>query len=245
MLSKILREQQKQTIEPLPWRRAGETATVPPRPAPPPTTAKAPAAIAMQRTDAGHFEDESALQQQIKDLQARLAQMEAAAERRIRETRESAYREGEAAGRNQAMAQMQSVLDKLAQSIREIAELRPKLRHEAETDVVKLAMAIAKKVLHRELVADPDALSGLIRVAMEKIRVHEIVRVRIHPQQHGPVQQAVGRFAMGAQVEITADTKLPLGGVVVETTRGEFDASVDVQLKEIERGLTDRLLHSK
>jgi flagellar assembly protein FliH len=241
MLSKILREQQKQTIEPLPWRRAGETA--PPRPAP--AAAKAPAAIAMQRTDAGHFEDESALQQQIKDLQARLAQMEAAAERRVREARESAYREGEAAGRNQGIAQVQPVLDKLAQSIREIAELRPKLRHEAETDVVKLAIAIAKKVLHRELVADPDAISGLIRVAMEKIRVHEIVRIRIHPQQQGPVQQAIARFAMGAQVEIAADAKLQLGGVVVETTRGEFDASVDVQLKEIERGLTDRLLHSK
>jgi flagellar biosynthesis/type III secretory pathway protein FliH len=31
---------------------------------------------------------------------------------------------------------------------------------------------------------------------------------------------------------------------VVETTRGEFDASVDLQLREIERGLTDRLIHA-
>jgi flagellar assembly protein FliH len=236
MLSRILRDEQKAAVAPLSWARAG---------GPDASAAKEPPPVVMQRSDGGQWQDESGLQDEIRALKAQIAELGATTERRVREARESSYREGEVAGRNQGIAQVQPVLDKLAQCIREIAELRPKLRHEAETDVVKLAMAIAKKVLHRELVADPDALSGLIRVAMEKIRVHEIVRVRIHPQQHGPVQQAVGRFAMGAQVEITADTKLPLGGVVVETTRGEFDASVDVQLKEIERGLTDRLLHSK
>ena len=31
------------------------------------------------------------------------------------------------------------------------------------------------------------------------------------------------------------------GGVVFETTRGEYDVSTDVQLDEIQKGLTDRL----
>jgi flagellar assembly protein FliH len=109
--------------------------------------------------------------------------------------------------------------------------------------VVKLALAIAKKVLHRELSVDPDSIAALIHVAMEKIRTHELVRVRIHPQHHPAVQQAVAQVTMGAQVDIQPDPRLPLGGVVVETTRGEFDASVDTQLREIERGLTDRLAH--
>jgi flagellar assembly protein FliH len=236
MLSKILRDGHKDAIAPLSWRRAGGPAAAAKGP---------PAPLVMHRVESGHFQPESVLHDEVRGLRARFAEVEAAAETRVREARESAYREGEAAGRNQGIGQVQPVLEKLAQSIREIAELRPKLRHEAETDVVKLALSIAKKVLHRELASDPEAISGLIRVAMEKIRVHEIVRVRIHPQQHGPVQQAIARFAMGAEVEIAADSKLPLGGVVVETTRGDFDASVDVQLKEIERGLTDRLLHSR
>ncbi|MBV9267786.1 MAG: hypothetical protein JO061_16575 [Acidobacteriaceae bacterium] len=243
MLSKILRDEQKDAVEPLPWRRVGGGAS--PAPVAAPATVKAPVPVVMHRTAGGHFQQESVLQQEIQTLQARMAELEAAAERRVRETREAAYKEGEAAGRNQGTAQVQPVLDKLAQSIREIVDMRPKLRHEAETDVVKLALAIAKKVLHRELVAEPEALLGLIRVSMDKIRVNEIVRVRTNPQHHGPIQAAIARFSMGAKVEILADAKLPLGGIVIETTRGEFDASVDMQLKEIERGLTDRLAHSR
>jgi flagellar assembly protein FliH len=233
MLSKVLREEDHGSAQPLPWKRAGGAA-------PPPVPA-APAV--MHRIDGGHFQSESALQEQIHALQRQIAELQAGTERRVQEARQAALREGESVGRNQATAQVQPLLDKLAQSIREIGELRPKLRHEAEMDVVKLALAIAKKILHRELSADPDSVSALIRVAMEKIRIHELVRVRIHPQHHSSVQQTITQVTMGAQVEVLPDAKLPLGGVVIETTRGDFDASVETQLREIERGLADRLAH--
>jgi flagellar assembly protein FliH len=235
MLSKVLREEQQADAQPLPWKRAGGAP-----PSPKPVT---PTPIVMHRTEGGHFQPESALQDQIHTLHRQIAELEAAAERRVQEARQTGRQEGEAAGRNAAMAQVQPVLDKLAQSIREMSEMRPKLRHQAETDVVKLALAIARKILHRELSADPDSIAALIHVAMEKIRTHELVRVRIHPQHHPSVQQALAQATMGAQVEILPDPKLSLGGVIVETTRGDFDASVETQLREIERGLTDRLAH--
>lgn len=175
-------------------------------------------------------------------LQKRIAELEASLEIRCREARDSGYRDGETAGRNAANAQLQTLLDKLARSIQEIAEARPKLRAEAEGDLLKLSLAIARKVLHRELSADPDSIAGLIKVCLDKIRLQEIIRVRIHPQHHPQVQQLLVRLSTGVPIELLPDPKLPLGGVVIETTRGEFDASVDVQLKEIERGLTDRLL---
>lgn len=237
MLSKILRDGQQELAQPLPWKSAGGTPT-PVRPAPAP-----PAPLVMHRTEGGHFQQESVLQQKIHSLEARIVELQGAAEQRVQQTREAGLREGEAAGRTQAMAQIQPVLDKMAQSIRDVSELRPRLRHEAETDVVKLALAIAKKILHRELSADPEALGALIRMAMEKIRTHELVRVRVHPQHHAAVQQVAARVTMGAQIEVLADPRLALGGAVIETTRGEFDASVDTQLREIEMGLTDRLAH--
>ena len=226
MLSKILRGEQTQVVQPVAWRRTAGPAASPTTP------------TAGVKAQAGSKQLVT-VDQEIGALNARIAEVEALAERRIREARETGYREGEAAARNQ----IQPVLDKLAQSIKEIGELRAKLRHEAESDLVKLALAIAKKILHRELSADPDSISGLIRVAVEKIRVQEILRVRIHPQHHPAVQQILARVSTGAPIEIFADQKMQLGGVVVETTRGEFDASVDLQLREIERGLTDRLAH--
>jgi flagellar assembly protein FliH len=176
-------------------------------------------------------------QDQVEMLLSRVAELEGEMNLRTQDAR----REGENAGRAQAAAQVQAVLEKLGRSIQEIADLRPKLRHQAEGDLLKLALAIARKVVHREISADPEVLGGLVRVAIEKVRIREIVRVRTNPQHQAVIQQIVARLSAGAQIEIQADQRVPLGGVIVETERGDFDASVDVQLREIERGLADRL----
>lgn len=232
--------------QPILWRETGAPVAGAAGPAAPlpaqsrdiPREAPAAAAREAQRDDGGQAERMAALQR-------RVAELEASLEPRCREARDAGYREGEAAGRNQANAQLQSLMEKLARSIQEIAEARPKLRTEAEGDLLKLSLAIARKVLHRELSADPDSIAGLIKVCLDKIRLQEIVRVRLHPQHHAPIQQMLGRLSTGVPIELLPDPKLQLGGVVIETTRGEYDASVDVQLKEIERGLTDRLVSGR
>ncbi len=47
--------------------------------------------------------------------------------------------------------------------------------------MVRLALAIARRVLRRELAVDPDAMHGLVLGALEKLQSQEISRVRVHP----------------------------------------------------------------
>ena len=232
MLIKRLTAAEVTLARPISWRSAGM---------PVEATEKEPLPSPDSRTNLPDQPKESQQAERIAALQRRIAELEASLESRIRESREAGYREGEVSGRNQANAQLQPLMEKLARSIQEIAEARPKLRAEAEGDLLKLSLAIARKVLHRELSMDSDSIAGLIKVCLEKIRLQEIVRVRIHPQHHPTIQQLLARLSTGVPIELLPDPKLQLGGVVIETTRGEFDTSVDVQLKEIERGLTDRL----
>ena len=60
-----------------------------------------------------------------------------------------------------------------------------RLRAEAEADLVQLSLAIARRVLRRELAIDPEALHGLILGALEKLSGQEISRVRVHPGARG------------------------------------------------------------
>jgi flagellar assembly protein FliH len=168
-------------------------------------------------------------------------ELELTAVRRNKEIRDVAYTEGEKAARDQDATAVRTVLEQLAQSIQELAGLRAKLRSQAESDVVRLAMAIAKRVVHRELSTDPDSIVGLVKVALEKLRLQETVRVRVHPARLAIVKEFLSRSAASAHIEVTGDPTVGLGGVVFETTRGEFDVSTDVRLNEIEKGLTDRL----
>jgi flagellar assembly protein FliH len=175
------------------------------------------------------------------DAAAQIAELEARFQQKVREAHAAGAREGEIAGRNRAAAEMQPVIERLTRSIQEIANLRARLRREAEADVVQLALAIARRVIHREVAADPDALRGLVIAALEKLQGQEISRVKVHPSHVATVKAGLQQALSGGVVEVLADSSHELGSVIFETTRGNLDASVDSQLQEIERGLTDRL----
>ncbi|HUI53646.1 MAG TPA: FliH/SctL family protein [Bryobacteraceae bacterium] len=172
---------------------------------------------------------------------ARVEQLRQQYEQKLRDAHAAGVREGETAGRNRASAELQPVIDRLGHAIQDLANLRARLRHEAEADLVQLALAIARRVLRREMAIDPDALHGLILAALEKLQGQEIARVKVHPSHAGLLKSCVQQLVSGSPVEVVADPSRPPGTVIFETARGNLDASVDAQLQEIERGLADRL----
>ena len=169
------------------------------------------------------------------------AQIERQIEERVREARAAGLREGEAAARNRGAAELKATLDHLAQSIQELAGWRARLRHEAEADLLRLALEIARRVVRREIAVDPDALRGLVTAALEKLRGQDIARVKVHPSHAALLAACLKQAPGGNTVEVVADPSREPGAVIFETARGNLDASVDTQLREIERGLVDRL----
>lgn len=178
---------------------------------------------------------------QAKVLGERVAQLEAALQRDVVHARECALREGEMAGRDQARAELQPVIERLNKSLAEIAGIRARIRSESERELVDLALCIARRILRRELSVDPDAVQGLVRAALDKVQGREIRRVRVHPDFLVVVRRQLELTGIMAVAEVAADPGLHPGDVVVETRVGDLDASIDSQLKEIERGFADRL----
>ncbi len=162
-------------------------------------------------------------------------------DQRIQEAHAAGVREGEAAGRGRASAELQPVIERLSRTIQEIAGLRARMRREAEGDLLRLATAIARRILRREIMVDPDAMHGLVLGALEKLQSQEITRVRVHPAHAALVTACLRQMVAGSPVEVVADPSREPGAVIFETDRGNLDASVESQLREIERGLADRL----
>jgi flagellar assembly protein FliH len=122
-----------------------------------------------------------------------------------------------------------------------VAAIRPRLRHQAEAQVVELAILVARKILHRTLSMDPDALSGLVKAALGRIDARELLEIRVAPVHHAPVKSSLDRLGLPSQVQLIADASLEPGAVLIESDRGRLDASVSTQLAEIERGFADFL----
>jgi flagellar assembly protein FliH len=179
-----------------------------------------------------------AMQEELRD---QAAQIEKACEQRVRDARAAGLREGEAAGRGKASAQVEPVIAQLSRTIADLSQLRPQLRRQAEGDMIKLAIEIARRVLRRELSIDPDALHGLVLGALERLEAQEVSRVKVHPSHAESIRACLAQSPAGRSIEVVADTLRDPGVVIFETSRGNLDASIESQLNEIERGLADRL----
>ena len=171
-------------------------------------------------------------------------QPQADADQKLQAAYAQGHRDGIGAAQKEAEAQVRAVIERLARSVEEITGMRQRLRHEAEEDVIALAIAIARRVLHREITMDPGALLGLAKAALEKVDARELHRVRVHAGSAAMLQEFLEKIGVPRRVEVVADPALERGAVVLETGRGMLDASVETQLVEIERGFADMVRHA-
>lgn len=157
---------------------------------------------------------------------------------RIRE----AHAEGVEQGRAEARAELSQAVGALVQALEATAALRPQLMHEAEEDLLRLSVLIARKVMLREFSCDPGILAGLVRGALElATEVGEIV-VRLNADEYQVVAECPEfreLLSENRAVSLKADPTLPPAGCLVETARGNIDAGVDAQLEDILRRLCE------
>ena len=162
-------------------------------------------------------------------------------ERIEREAYQRGFAEGQAVGKNQAAAEIGPVIERLSRSLAELGSLRSRIRRDAEKDLLKLSIAVARRVLHRELTLDPESIEGLIKVALDKLQSRDACRIRVHPEQEAAIRAALDRASNSSKMELIPDASLQPGDVLFETQHGTIDASIETQLREIERGFADRL----
>ncbi|MBV9759882.1 MAG: hypothetical protein JO340_04915 [Acidobacteriaceae bacterium] len=184
------------------------------------------------------------LKSEVASLQAKLQSSRADVERRIEEALASGRRDGDESARQHFERQLDSERSKLREMMRDVAAAGPKLRRETEEDLVRLSVAISRRILHRELTVDPEALSGLVKAAFDRLDQREIHQVRTDPQSVTTVRKLVEGLDLPRAVKVISDAALGGGSLLIETTRGQLDASIETQLNEIQRGFIDIVRHS-
>lgn len=112
---------------------------------------------------------------------------------------------------------------------------------QVEKEVVRLALCIAERILHRESQLDPLLLSGAVRMALGQLADSTEVRLRV-PAEHRELWTEMVRLMPGLPVrpQVVSDPELQGSAVVLESSLGTADLSVRAQLEEIERGFFDR-----
>jgi flagellar assembly protein FliH len=178
---------------------------------------------------------------EVQKLRSKVEELTSLLDQSAKDSWDQGFRAGEITARKSLEAEVRETVSALAEKISEIAAQGPEMIRRAEADTVRLAIEIARRVLHREISVDSSALSALVGAALEKLRNQEIHRVRVHPDLEKLLKSSLEQVGRSATIEVLPDPALPRGGVTFEIGRGSLDASVDTQLREIERGLVDEI----
>ncbi len=158
---------------------------------------------------------------------------------------DAGHREGLEKGCEQALVDHSERLETLEKSwneaLHEFDERRGRMLDDARTDVLRLAMTIARRVTHA--IVDHD--ESVAQAQLEKALTHTLeptrLVIRVHASDEALVTASapglLARFARSAHAEIVADDSLSQGDCVVHTDTGEIDARIDAQLDRIANSL--------
>ena len=107
-----------------------------------------------------------------------------------------------------------------------------------EHEVVKLALAIAARVLRREAQVDPLFLIGAVRVVLGQLAEAIQVKLRVPADETELWSETIAHLPnLRNTPSVISDDRLQLGECVIETEMGSVDLGVSTQLREAERSL--------
>ncbi len=154
----------------------------------------------------------------------------------------SGIAEGEARARKTFEQMLNAERQALVATIREFARERQHYYQRVEAEIVQLALAIARKILHRESQVDPLLLAGVVQVALRNMAKHSAVRVRVHPDKAELWREHFNGLPRDDfSIDVVGDACVDKACCALETELGTSELGLEVQLKEIEKGLFDLL----
>lgn len=155
-----------------------------------------------------------------------------------REAFTKGYAQGERAGAEASASRAEAMLRRLAQTLDDLQGLRGDLIRRTEREVVELSLAIARKVLQREVSLDHDLMLAMARVALDRLADVSTASIRLHPDDYAGVMLGRGPSAVTTHgVQIVADASVRRGGCVVQSEFGSVDIGVATQIDELTHAL--------
>jgi flagellar assembly protein FliH len=144
-----------------------------------------------------------------------------------------------AQARQEAEREIQNARAAIADAIEQFTQQRHEYFRQAEAEIVSLALAISRRLIHRESQIDPRLLAGLVRHELEQLDAATSVRLLVSPDTLSYWNEAVSTIPR--TLELASDKALSPGDARIETALGSTTVSFESELKEIERGFFDLL----
>lgn len=155
---------------------------------------------------------------------------------------DAAYADGFDAGRAAAVAELMHDGEAFAKALDEVKRFRAGLMERYQSELLALALGIARKVVQRELAEHPEHWLGMIREAVRHALDRERIRIRVGPVLHKFLVEHLSTLRPMLEdvkeLELVEDGTLTESGCILESQFGDLDLGIDSQIGAIRAALS-------
>ncbi|GJL49861.1 MAG: hypothetical protein NPIRA01_10880 [Nitrospirales bacterium] len=156
-----------------------------------------------------------------------------------------AFEAGRAAGLEEGTQQCRHEVEQETQRtlmlIGQLEEAKTRMLRQAESDVIELALAIAKKVIHREASMHKDVVVDQVGHIFNSLSTSSGVCLYVHPDDVEYLQARQSHLmthdGKSPSIRIESDPAMDMGGCLLQTEGLVIDAGIESQLKIIGEAL--------
>jgi flagellar assembly protein FliH len=161
----------------------------------------------------------------------------------MEEGRKAALQAVEATLKAKIEQQLASLIPALKQAVTQILDARQSWQRHWEQHALRVASAIASRIVRREIDKVPLITLDLVREALNLAAGNERITLRLHPDDQATLGDRASKLAQElgslAEVRVVADPAISPGGCRVDTEFGSIDQQLEAQLARITEELLD------
>jgi len=147
---------------------------------------------------------------------------------------------GERQGWDQAAADVAAAISRLGDAIGKIEETARAMARPCATELVELALIVARELVGAEMRRDPAPLIHLVERCLDDVAGESSITIRLHPADRAALVAARPELAR-AELRFLEDPTLARGGCAVESARRLVDARLEERLDKVRDGLRELL----
>ena len=151
-----------------------------------------------------------------------------------RKAYEEGFAAGEKAGFKEGEHKCLLLEERLKNILDEIIVFKEKIAEELESNVVELAVAVAKKVIIEEIKMEPEIILTMVKNSLRKMNKVGTISIKINPALHDLfVQNKSGLIDIHPDIHIDLDPNIPVSGPHVSSRTEEVITDIETLLDNI------------
>lgn len=145
-------------------------------------------------------------------------------------------------GYNEGIENSKKDLEELKNKLSEFFTYKDEVFDKVSTCILDISVEIAEKIIKKEVETDKEYIIPIIKGVVEEInKVENNIILKVMPKDVEIVRDNVAEIFEGnsfeAKISVIPDKDIKDGGVVVQTSNGLIDATIETQLAIIEKAL--------